>query len=270
MGEAFVAVALPLAVAGHWLAYASGDHWSMDVPASSELLTHAYLIPFALLFATFVHEFGHLAAALSQGARTGLIIVKPRGSLPAFVTQIPELWQLSRHQRVIVDFGGCWLQLLITGILGMVYWITGAKDCALAIRLTDLLIVLALVPTPGSDGYWLLSDFQGFTNMRKELWLRLHARSSSSWILIARVSILLAAAILILYVAMALTFAAWSLRLIVKASSYPVVSQLFSIKGASMLCLGTIASIFVYLAAARVILAVRIARDGTHRWACDS
>lgn len=176
--------ALPLAVILFlfWMGYGL-LHWGNFSAAA--LFTHpswyswsgAYLL---FLFSTFAHELGHAAAC-----RYFQIVPGPIGFTfyliyPAFYSDVSAAWRLKRGQRVCVDIGGAYFQSLIALGFAIIYWVTGVQAFGYALFLIAFSLLFSLNPVFKFDGYWIVSDALGVTNLAQQPW-RIVRHAVAEW-----------------------------------------------------------------------------------------
>jgi putative peptide zinc metalloprotease protein len=113
-----------------------------------------------------LHEFGHAAACKRYGANPGPIGFGFYLFTPVLFADVSDAWKLKKYQRIIVDLGGFYLQLLFCVILGVFYLTTHSPIFIPAIALNLISIVVNLNPFFRYDGYWALSDGLGIYNLR--------------------------------------------------------------------------------------------------------
>ena len=114
------------------------------------------------------HEFGHAAACDKFGARSGAIGFGFYMFTPVFYADVTDAWRLKRYQRLIVDFGGIYMQMLICTTLTLIYYITGNKTLLYASFVIGISIVGNLNPFLRYDGYWALSDLLMISNLKEK------------------------------------------------------------------------------------------------------
>lgn len=119
------------------------------------------------LITLIIHEFGHSAACLRFGAKSGKIGFGLYIMSPVFFSDVTDAWRLPRNQRLIVDLGGVYVQLIITSILTIIFFIS--HDVRILSLTTLILIGIAfnLNPFLRYDGYWALCDYFNVTNLRE-------------------------------------------------------------------------------------------------------
>jgi putative peptide zinc metalloprotease protein len=104
------------------------------------------------------HELGHASALASRGQPPGAIGIRFRGILPVPHADVSRAWLLGRWDRVAVDLGGVYFQLLFAAAAGLLHAATGADVWARIAALVVLNAFFNLSPTPGVDGHWALCD----------------------------------------------------------------------------------------------------------------
>jgi putative peptide zinc metalloprotease protein len=125
---------------------------------------------FGLLAITMLcHELGHLSACARSGSAHGGMGVGLYWMFPAMYAEVSQAWRMSPRARVLVDVGGLYFQAFAVIAIG-VYAILA--DDALAYRLLWLVtftMLHTLNPFFKFDGYWLLSDATGLTNLHAQV-----------------------------------------------------------------------------------------------------
>jgi putative peptide zinc metalloprotease protein len=111
------------------------------------------------------HEVGHASACARYGGRPGEIGVTFYLIYPAFFSDVSAAWALSRWQRVIVDVGGVYFQLIAGAAYGVAYVLSGWEPLRLAMVFIAGSCLLSLNPVLKFDGYWVVADALGVTNL---------------------------------------------------------------------------------------------------------
>jgi putative peptide zinc metalloprotease protein len=174
-------LSMPLAI-GLVLAFAPAY---ADVSFTGNDAVPAYLL---LLVSTFVHELGHATASVRTGAPPREIGFTTYVIYPAFYSDVTEAWRLSRWQRVLVDIGGVYFQLWTVGVFAALYAATGWRPLGTAVWFTAGSIGFQLNPLFKFDGYWIVADSLGITNLYEQprrlvrhVWARLRGVTAPSW-----------------------------------------------------------------------------------------
>lgn len=156
-----------LIVASRVLLYKDFDsHFFRQVVGRST--PNEYLISLALLILVVLfHEFGHAAAQIRFGLRTGPIGFQLYHYIPAFFADVSNSWKLKPRQRIAVDIGGIYFQSMMASIFYLIYLQTDFIPLLAAVIASDTLCVISINPFLRFDGYWLLADALSVPNLRE-------------------------------------------------------------------------------------------------------
>lgn len=124
----------------------------------------AYLLA---MFSVFLHELGHASAAARFGARTGTIGVGLYLVFPALFADVSDVWRLRSRQRLLVDVGGMYFQLIAGAAYYGLYRVSGERSFLWAVLAIVVMVLFSLNPLFKFDGYWMLSDALGIPNLRR-------------------------------------------------------------------------------------------------------
>ena len=125
-----------------------------------------YLLVLLLTYAqALFHEMGHASALLHFGQECGEIGGGIYFIMPAAFTNVDKSWELKRKERLYVDAGGIYFQVLIMAVLLILnelffhnYMIT------MSCFLSATSISTNMSPVLRFDGYWIACDAFGTTN----------------------------------------------------------------------------------------------------------
>jgi putative peptide zinc metalloprotease protein len=121
---------------------------------------------FALLIASMAfHECGHAAACRYGGARPGRIGVGIYLVWPAFFTDVTDSYRLSRAGRLRTDLGGVYFNALIALSAAGAYFATGYEPLLIVVVGQQALLVDQFVPWMRLDGYHIVSDLIGVSDL---------------------------------------------------------------------------------------------------------
>ena len=120
------------------------------------------------LLSLLVHEIGHATACLRYGARPSDIGFTLYLIYPAFYSDVTAAWQLKRWQRVVVDLGGCFFQAAFGSIYLFAFLLSGWEPLRIASLMILYSCVFSLNPIFKFDGYWVVSDALGVTNLASQ------------------------------------------------------------------------------------------------------
>lgn len=163
------------------LLYCSLGNIGAVAPSS---LFYGYLLFIGSMFA---HELGHATASAKYAAEPTDIGFAMYLIYPALYSDVTPSWKLNRRQRVLVDLGGCYFQLLFAVCLLPIFKLTGWEALRICILLIAYACVFSLNPIFKFDGYWVVTDVLGVTNLgsqvsrlRRYSWNLLIRRKSES------------------------------------------------------------------------------------------
>lgn len=120
------------------------------------------------LISLFFHELGHASACSRFGVKPGSIGFTIYLIYPAFYADVSIAWKLKRWERVLVDLGGVYFQLIVAAFYALLMAFTGWSVLSTAIAIIIGSCVFSLNPIFKFDGYWVVSDAFGVTNLSKQ------------------------------------------------------------------------------------------------------
>ena len=168
-----------IALIGASIAIAFTDGLFRPLEQNSLLAGYALFVA-SLLF----HEYGHAAACLRFGVRPSEIGITVYLIYPALYSDVSNVWRLSRSQRVVVDLGGNYFQLLIGVVLLWSFLLTQWEPLRVALVLIVIAAAFSLNPVFKFDGYWVFADACGVSNLSRQpglvvrhIWRRLRYAS---------------------------------------------------------------------------------------------
>ena len=121
------------------------------------------------IFAMFIHELGHAAAAYRYNVTTGKIGVGLYLITLVFYIDLTNTWSLDKKQRAICDLSGMYFQSMVALIVLAAYLFTGATSLIVTALIIYIGTLSNLFPFLRLDGYWLLSDCVGIQNLNLKL-----------------------------------------------------------------------------------------------------
>lgn len=138
------------------------------------------LVYVLFVFSVLVHELGHVSACRRWQCEHGSLGVALYFFMPAFYVDVSHTWRLPRWQRLVVDLGGIYFQLVFTLGLIAAFWLTQRPTYLWTMFLIDVTLLVNLNPMLKLDGYWVLSDLFGVANLHKRSWELL--RFGATWL----------------------------------------------------------------------------------------
>jgi putative peptide zinc metalloprotease protein len=115
-----------------------------------------------------VHEIGHASACARYGARPSEIGLALYFIYPVFYSNVTAAWTLKRWQRVIVDIGGVYFQLVVGAGYVFAYALSGWEPLRVAVMFILGSCLFSLNPILKFDGYWVVADALGVTNLNRQ------------------------------------------------------------------------------------------------------
>jgi putative peptide zinc metalloprotease protein len=150
-----------------WAMMASGLSFALALTSFSMSIADTLLF-YGLMLACFLfHEFGHAAASSRFGSKPAEIGIGLYLVFPVLFCNVTEAWRLPRMQRVVVNFGGAYFQLLALALLVPFQLWSHSALLTLVIALNLMSILVTLNPFFRFDGYWVYSDFFSLPNLRE-------------------------------------------------------------------------------------------------------
>ena len=131
--------------------------------------------PACFIIIFFIHEFGHATAANFNKLEAREIGIGVYFIFPVLYTDVTSIWKLPPKERIKVNLGGLYFQL-ITGFLLILLSLLCIRSVVLKQIITTNLVIIVynLNPFFKFDGYWVYSDFFDLPNLHKQT--RKHAQ----------------------------------------------------------------------------------------------
>ncbi len=114
------------------------------------------------------HELGHSSACKWYGAKPKAIGIGLYLIYPSFYSDVSDAWRLKRWQRVMVDLGGMYFQLIFAAIYVLLFQLTQFSSFQAALVLIWGSLAFSLNPVFKFDGYWILADALGVVNLSQQ------------------------------------------------------------------------------------------------------
>jgi len=154
---AFLTTIIALLSYGFWF-----RTWQSRGAVSAADIVFGY---FLFMVSVIAHEFGHASACKRFGVEPGKIGFTIYLVFPALYSDVTTAWSLPRLQRVAVDLGGMYLQSVVGVLFIAIDAATGIHAFHYATILVVLTALFNLNPVFKFDGYWMLADLLGVTNL---------------------------------------------------------------------------------------------------------
>jgi hypothetical protein len=123
-----------------------------------------------VLLGSFLHELGHVSACHRFGARQDGIGIGFYWFMPSFYAEVHGAWRLRRLQRAAVDIGGLYFQMIyLIPVCIAIALMDDPTLPAMVLSISLFMMMHTLNPVLKFDGYWLLSDLSGSTNLHDRI-----------------------------------------------------------------------------------------------------
>jgi putative peptide zinc metalloprotease protein len=124
---------------------------------------------YGLFLASLIaHELGHASACARYGAKPSEIGLTIYLIYPAFYSDVSAAWVLKRWQRVVVDLGGVYFQLVVGAVYALALALSGWEPLRVALMFIVGSCLFSLNPILKFDGYWVVADVLGVTNLSRQ------------------------------------------------------------------------------------------------------
>lgn len=145
----------------------------IELVRNSNLFLSNMLIICLFILTLVWHEIGHMVAAKKYGIEVGNVGVGVYTFFPVLYVDLNRIWHLSRKERIIVNLGGVYFQLLLNMIFILAVVLFNSYEFFELFKMNSFVLLVNMVPFLKFDGYWILSDFlkREFTNEKVKLYL---------------------------------------------------------------------------------------------------
>jgi putative peptide zinc metalloprotease protein len=123
----------------------------------------------AIIGVILFHELGHASACRRFECPHGSIGFALYFIYPAFYTDVTKVWRLPRLKRAVVDIGGLYFQAILFVVLTIYVMSTHDVFTLRLLWAMNFMMFLTLNPIFKMDGYWLLSDLSGLSNLHGQV-----------------------------------------------------------------------------------------------------
>ncbi len=145
------------------------NNYQLIIKSGSSIFSlNLILYLFAFQFGTLFHELGHAAACTKFGAKHGGIGFGFYLLTPVFFADVSDAWKLKPNERIIVNLGGIYFEMILASILLILYLF----NSQIAFLIIPCLLILStlynLNPLLRFDGYWVLVDASNIPNLQSK------------------------------------------------------------------------------------------------------
>jgi putative peptide zinc metalloprotease protein len=118
----------------------------------------------------FLHEMGHVIAAMRYEVTPKEVGFGIYFIYPAFYTDLSEIWKLNKKYRIIINLAGIYFQMLLNIVLSMlILFFPDQKALWVSMLFSNMSIMFFnLNPLFKFDGYWIYSDYFEIHNLREQ------------------------------------------------------------------------------------------------------
>ena len=139
-----------------------------SMPLINIRVNDVVLFAFFSFLILILHELGHISActnfrAKNKGIGFGFYIISP-----VFFADISDAWHLSKNKRIIINLAGIYIELLISSLILIYIYITKCSNLIPSVYAILFHVLINLNPFLKYDGYWIVSDIFGFSNLRSQ------------------------------------------------------------------------------------------------------
>lgn len=118
---------------------------------------------------TAFHEFGHISALIRGGGTPGGMGFGLYYIMPVAWSDVTEVWSLPRRERLTVDYGGIYFQLIAASLIYILNELTlNSESVRIAAIVSTTTLATNLSPVLKFDGYWIACDGFGITDPMRE------------------------------------------------------------------------------------------------------
>lgn len=120
-----------------------------------------------------IHEIGHMSALKYYGYDSTEIGIGVYLSFFIFYVNLDESWRLSRKERIIVDIGGIFFEFLFLTLLTIIYLAFAKYNISKNLLIINFLVISSIIynlfPFFKFDGYWIISDYFGISDLQEKI-----------------------------------------------------------------------------------------------------
>lgn len=142
-------------------------HYSMALPILEQTIDVKSLL-FVTAISVLFHEIGHAAACQFYGKEISRIGGGFYLFRPVMFADVSQIWSLEKTKRIKVSLSGIYFELVFVVLFFCIHFVI---DSEMALFLGYLLLTQSLWnlnPLIRSDGYWIITDFLGVSNLNRE------------------------------------------------------------------------------------------------------
>lgn len=135
-------------------------------------ISNGIICYFLFILIILFHELGHASASYKYGIKPKEIGAGLYFIFPVLYTNVTNIWSLNVKNRIKVNLGGIYFQLIINMILITLLYlkVLNTLNAIFLILITTntLSILVSFNPFFRYDGYWIFSDYFSIPNLREK------------------------------------------------------------------------------------------------------
>lgn len=130
--------------------------------------TDILLLVISTAFLLISHEFGHCTALKKFGQPSDGVGIGLYFFTPVLFADVSRAWILNSKQRLIVDLGGFYFQMIVTAIYFILVCYTNNYTLMCVVLFSLYLVFFNMNPFIKSDLYWGISDYFKIVNLHEQ------------------------------------------------------------------------------------------------------
>lgn len=121
-----------------------------------------------ILLMCVCHELGHASACKYYNVPIGHIGIGVAAYRPVMFANVNGAWYLPRRQRLMVNIGGVYFQILFTAVMILIALNVKSASLFYVCKIMFISAFLQFLPFYRMDGYWFISDLMGEPNLYED------------------------------------------------------------------------------------------------------
>ena len=131
-------------------------------------LNTGFLFIILMFVSVLFHEFGHSSALVYSGEKAGAIGGAFYLFSPVLYANVTNVWSLNRRRRQLVNFAGMYFEMIFCSLGTVVSILLNWESGRSLFLLIGTKTLWNLNPFIKSDGYWILTDWMGVSNLSQK------------------------------------------------------------------------------------------------------
>lgn len=127
-----------------------------------------FIVFICLVLSPIIHEAGHISGCKAYNADHGGVGLGFYLIFPVFYSDVSGIWMISRSNRLKVNLGGIFFELIYSLFLIVFSFLANEPLLRLVSGIIFISLLRQLNPFLRYDGYWILSDLTNVHNLRNK------------------------------------------------------------------------------------------------------